>query len=69
MPSLEIVCVGQPEPTVFEDMPFRIAAENKLLSQRTPPLSFQADFDALNSCIYHLIKQLKSGCSSQQHDS
>lgn len=64
MPSVEIVCVGQPEPTAFEDMPFRIDAENRLLSQRTPSPLFQADFDTLNGCIYHLIKQSKGACTA-----
>ena len=64
MPSVEIVCVGQLEPIVFEKMPFRIDAENKLRSQRTPKPLFQADFDALNGCIYHLIKQSRGACTA-----
>lgn len=64
MPSVEIVCVRQPEPTIFEDVPFQIDAENRLLSQRTPSPLFQADFDALNGCIYHLIKQSKGACTA-----
>ena len=64
MPSVEIVCIGQPEPIIFENMPFRIDAENKLLSQRTPSPLFQADFDGLNGCIYHLIKQSKGACTA-----
>ena len=64
MPSVEIVCVGQPEPLEFQNMPFRIDAENKLRSQRTPKPLFQADFDALNGCIYHLIKQSRGACTA-----
>lgn len=64
MPSLEIVCIGQPVPIMFEDMPFRIDAENELLSQRTPSPLFQTDFDTLNGCIYHLIKQSKGACTA-----
>jgi hypothetical protein len=57
MPSVEIVCVGQSVPTQFEDVPFRVPAENRLVSHRTPSPLFQADFDALSGCIYHLVKQ------------
>ena len=64
MPSLEIVCIGQTEPIVFQDMPFRIDAENELKSQRTPLPLFQSDFDALRGCIYHLIKQSKGACTA-----
>lgn len=64
MPSVEIVCIGQPEPSIFEEMPFRIDAENKLISQRTPSPLFKSDFDALNGCIYHLIKQSRGACTA-----
>ena len=64
MPSLEIVCIGQSEPMVFEDMPFRIDAESELISQRTPSPLFQADFEARTGCIYHLIKQSKGACTA-----
>ena len=64
MPSLEIVCIGQSEPTVFKDMPFRIDAEDTLVSQRTPSPLFKADFDVLTGCIYHLIKQSKGACTA-----
>ncbi len=64
MPSVEIVCIGQTETTIFEDMPFRIDAENRLLSQRTPSPLFQADFNALSGCIYHLIKQSRGACTA-----
>ncbi len=64
MPSVEIVCIGQPEPIVFENMPFRIDAENRLVSQRTPSPLFQTDFDLLTGCIYHLIKQSRGACTA-----
>ena len=64
MPSVEIVCIGQPEPIVFENVPFRIDAKNKLRSQRTPSPLFQADFDVLSGCIYHLIKQSRGACTA-----
>lgn len=45
-------------------MPFRVDAESKLLSQRTPSPLFQADFDALDGCIYPLIKQSRGACTA-----
>jgi hypothetical protein len=53
MPSIEIVCVGQERPLEFPDLPFAVASETALLSHRKPSL-FQADFDALKGCLYHL---------------
>ena len=64
MPSVEIVCIGQNKPTVFENMPFRIDSGNELRSQRTPSPLFQADFDILTGCIYHLIKQSRGACTA-----
>lgn len=64
MPSVEIVCIGQTTPTVFEDIPFRIDAKSRLLSQRTPSPLFQNEFDALNGCIYHLIKHPNGACTA-----
>ena len=66
MPSVEIVCVGQPEPIVFEEMPFRIDAENELRSHRTPSPLFQADFDAVSGCIYHFSKQAKGAFTAYE---
>ena len=64
MPSVEIVCIGQPKPIVFENMSLRVDAENEMISQRTPKPLFQVDFDALNGCIYHLIKQSRGACTA-----
>ena len=64
MLSVEIVCIGQHEPIIFQDIPFRIDAENELRSQRTPKSLFQADFDLLDGCIYHLIKQSRGACTA-----
>ncbi len=57
MPSIETVCIGQSVPATFEDVPFRVYAESRLVSHRTPSPLFQTDFDALSGCIYHLVKQ------------
>src|SRR5262245_55372349 len=54
MPSVEIICIGQPEPSDFSDLPFAVAAENRLKSHRSPEPLFQPDFDQLQGCIYHL---------------
>ena len=54
MPSIEIVCVNQIEPTKFLNPPFAIEAENKLVSHRTPSPLFQPDFNEMRGCIYHL---------------
>lgn len=54
MPSVEIICIGQAEPSDFSDLPFAVAAENRLESHRSPKPLFQPDFDRLLGCIYHL---------------
>lgn len=54
MPSIEIVCIGQAAPSDFSDLPFAVAAENRLKSHRSPEPLFQTDFDPLQGCIYHL---------------
>ena len=64
MPSIEIVCIGQEEPVVFEEMPFQVYAESKIVSHRTPSPLFQAEFDAVAGCIYHLVKQPKGACTA-----
>ena len=51
MPTIEIVCVGQAEPSTFDGLPFAVRAERQLVSHRA---LFQPDFDALQGCIYHL---------------
>ena len=66
MPSVEIICISQPEPIVFENMPFRIDAEKELRSHRTPSPLFQADFDQLTGCIYHLTKQSKGAFTAYE---
>ena len=55
LPSVEIICIGQLEPSDFPDMPLAILGENRLKSHRTPKPHFQADFDQLQGCIYHLL--------------
>ena len=54
MPSVEVICVGQPDPIDFADLPFAVAAESRLQSHRSPPSLFQRDFEQLQGCIYHL---------------
>jgi hypothetical protein len=54
MPSIEIICVDQSEPISFFNLPFAVEAENKLVSHRSPSPLFQADFNELCGCIYHL---------------
>lgn len=54
VPSIEIICVDQIEPIGFGDLPFAVVAEDRLISHRTPSPLFQADFDDLKGCIYHL---------------
>ena len=54
LPSVEIICVGQAEPTRFSKVPLAVEAETELRSHRTQPSLFQADFDELQGCIYHL---------------
>lgn len=53
MPSLEIVCVGQHSAIPVDDLPFAVECSTTLVSHRRPSL-FQADFDQLQGCIYHL---------------
>jgi hypothetical protein len=59
MPSVEIICVNQLEPIDYSNVPFRVYAENELVSHRTPSPLFQADFDNLKGCIYHLCQHPK----------
>jgi hypothetical protein len=54
MPSIEIVCLGQSEPSDFSGLPLAVEAEDQLLSHRSPRPLFQADFDQVRGCIYHL---------------
>ncbi len=55
MPSLEIICLEQAEPSNFSLLPFLIEAESDLVSHRSPTPFFQTDFDGLTGCIYHLL--------------
>ncbi|MBC7528281.1 MAG: hypothetical protein H7308_12105 [Chthonomonadaceae bacterium] len=54
MPSIEIICVGQEEVSDFSDAPFRVFAEDELVSDRSPKPLFKPEFDATAGCIYHL---------------
>ena len=55
MPSLEIICINQSEPSDFSHLPFTVKAEKELISHRSPTPFFQDDFDKLKGCIYHLL--------------
>ena len=54
MPSIEIVCIGQLDPSDFSRLPFAVTSGKELKSDRSPKALFQEDFDALEGCIYHL---------------
>jgi hypothetical protein len=53
MPSIELICVEQQEPSKLPVFPFAICTEPQLVSHRLPSF-FQRDFDKLRGCIYHL---------------
>jgi hypothetical protein len=53
MPSIEIICIKQSAPSVFDDLPFAIESEDELISHRYPSI-FQNHFNLLKGCIYHL---------------
>lgn len=57
MPSLEIICIDQLMPCDVSHLPFTVAAENELISHRSPKPLFQADFDRLEGCIYHFLDE------------
>ena len=57
MPSLEIICIDQDEPISFSNLPFDLEAESSLRSHRSPKPLFQADFDKLQGCIYHVLER------------
>ena len=63
MPSIEIVCIDQAEVSHFDNLPFLVEAENRLLSHREPHSLFQREFDVLKGCIYHLLNPMESWCS------
>lgn len=54
MPSIEIVCVGQEQPSDVPDYPFAVVSSTDLLSHRGPSSLFQRDFNQLRGCMYHL---------------
>ena len=62
MPSLEIICIDQQEPTDFPNLPFRVKAENVLVSHRRPDPLFQSDFNRLQGCIYHVLDKNSLTC-------
>ncbi len=65
MPSIEIICIDQFEPTDFSQLPFAIKSGRELKSDRRPSPLFQKEFDSLRGCIYHLgnpeLKTRKTG--------
>ena len=62
MPSLEIICIDQQEPTNFSNLPFRVKAEKELVSHRRPDPLFQLDFERLRGCIYHILDGSSPTC-------
>jgi hypothetical protein len=54
MPSIEIICIGQAQPSDFSRLPFAVEAETQLRSHRGSSSLFQQDFDRVQGCIYHL---------------
>lgn len=54
MPSIELICVQQHEPSLLPQLPFAVCSESVLRSHRSPTPLFQSDFDELRGCIYHL---------------
>jgi len=66
MPSIEIVCVGQTEVKEFSALPFRVLAENRLVSHRSPHPLFQDEFNSLHGCIYHICNPEGDGDNSYE---
>lgn len=54
MPSVEIVCVDQDTTYKPKSLPFAVRSEENLVSHRVPTPMWQANFDKLSGCIYHL---------------
>jgi len=54
MPSIEIACISLQETDTPPPASFAVVCERGLLSHRAPSPRFQADFDALSGCLYHL---------------
>jgi len=61
MPSIEIVCIDQNDISHFENLPFLVEAENRLVSHRKPHPLFQEEFDEYEGCIYHLRSLMDTG--------
>jgi hypothetical protein len=65
VPSIEIVSIGQLEPSDFGHLPFTVKSSRELKSDRRPSPLFQEEFDSLRGCIYHLgnpeLKTRKTG--------
>ena len=68
VPSIEIVCVGQEVPSEFSDLSFRVMAESKIISHRTPKPLFQSDFSEIHGCIYHLLNPIRGWTAFQLID-
>jgi hypothetical protein len=54
MPSIEIACIGLSTPLRPPPTSFAVVCEPGLTSHRSPTPRFQADFDGLSGCLYHL---------------
>jgi hypothetical protein len=54
MPSIELVCIGQPEPLTLSGMPFALAADRELVSHRIPRPLFRRELSRLTGCMYHI---------------
>jgi hypothetical protein len=64
MPSLEIICIAQREPSDFSNLPFTVKAEKKLVSHRSPNPLFHSEFDRLHGFIYHVSDGQSPTCYS-----
>lgn len=54
MPSIEIACIGLNNPTGAPRTTFALAFEPGIKSHRSPASLFQADFDKLSGCLFHI---------------
>jgi len=54
VPSIEIICIGQLNPSDFSHLPFAVESGTELKSHRGPRPLFREDFAGLKGCIYHL---------------
>jgi hypothetical protein len=57
MPSLKIICIKQKDSCDFSYLSFQVKAEKELISHRGANSLFQADFDKIEGCIYHLLDE------------